>query len=94
MPAQKRRRRHEERSLPRPARQYLAERRQHGPISLSQLRTSDLTLQHPQLVPEQQNLDLLLPLRATPEYEQLKESPERPVDQRDRDALGPTRHDR
>jgi hypothetical protein len=46
------------------------------------------------MVAEQQNLDLLLPLGATPEHEQLEESPERPVEQRNRDALRPPHHDR
>jgi hypothetical protein len=73
---------------------HTAKRSQQRPINLGQLRTSNLTLQHPQLMAEQENLDLLLPLGATPEHEQLKDSPQRPVEQRNRDALGPTRHDR
>jgi len=57
-----RRWRHEERS-PHTLRQYTAERRKQRPISLTQLRTSYLTLEHPELLPQQQDLDLLLPLR-------------------------------
>ena len=52
-----------------------------NPISLPH------TLEHPELLTEQQNLDLLLSLRATPEHEQLEESPQRPVQQRDRNPL-------
>jgi hypothetical protein len=37
--------------------------------STCRLQTSDLTLQHLQLMAEQQNLDLLLPLRTTSEHE-------------------------
>ena len=72
----------------------MAERRQQRSISLRQLRAGDLPLQHTQLMPEQQNLDLLLPLGPTPEYEQLEEPPQRPIEEPDSDALGPTRHDR
>jgi len=43
---------------------------------------------------EQQNLDLLLPLRATPENDQLEQAPKRPIQQRNRNALKPTRHER
>jgi hypothetical protein len=54
----------------------------------------DLPLEHHQLMTEKKNLDLLLPLRATPKNEQLKKSPQRPVHQRHRNALRPTGHDR
>src|SRR6266545_4401330 len=94
MPAQYRRRCHHERPLPRSPWQHPAERRQKRPISLRQLRTSDLTLQHPQLMAQQQDLDLLLPLRTEAENDQLEQPPQRPVEQRDRDTLGPLRHDR
>jgi hypothetical protein len=87
VPAQQRRRRHEQRSLPGLSRQRTAERSKQHPISLRQLRTSNLALKHPQLVTEQQNLDFLLPLRATPKNEQLKQSPQRPVEQGDGDPL-------
>jgi hypothetical protein len=63
------------------------ERSKQHPISLRQSRPSDLSLQHPQPVTEQQNLDLLLPLRATPKNEQHKQSTQRPVEQRDGDPL-------
>jgi hypothetical protein len=42
---------------------------------ISQLRTSDLTLQHAKLVAQQQDLDLFLSLRATPEHDQLEQPP-------------------
>jgi hypothetical protein len=48
-PAQKRRRGHEERG-PHPPRQDATERSQQRSISLTQLRTRDLALEHPQLV--------------------------------------------
>jgi hypothetical protein len=94
MPAENGCRLHKQRAPPRLPRQRPTERRHKRPISLRHLRTSDLTLQHPQLVPQQQDLDLLLPLRTTPEHNQLKQPPQRPVKQRNRDTLGPTRHDR
>jgi hypothetical protein len=72
VPAQQRRGRHEQRSLPRRPWQHAAERRQQRPISLRQLRASDLTLQHSQLVAQQQDLDLILPLGATAKHEQLE----------------------
>src|SRR6266508_1170821 len=50
VPAQKRRRGDEERLPPRLPRQHAAERRQQRPVSLRQLRTRDLTLQHAKLV--------------------------------------------
>src|SRR5262249_15366379 len=39
----------------------------------SRLATSDLTLQHPQLMAQKEDLDLLLPLRAPPKHDQLQE---------------------
>jgi hypothetical protein len=93
VPTQQRPGRHEQRHLPRLPWQHPAERSQQRPVSLRQLRTTDLALQHPQLMTEEQNLDLLLSLRAAPENEQLEESPQRPVQQRHRNALRPTRHD-
>jgi hypothetical protein len=68
MPAQKCSRGHEQRPLPRLPRQRQAERHQERPIRLARLCTSDLTLQYPKLMTEQQDLDLLLPLRATAQY--------------------------
>jgi hypothetical protein len=55
------------RSVPR---KHPRQRRQQRPISLHQLGTTDLPLQHPQLMPKQQDLDLLLPLRRTPQNDQ------------------------
>jgi hypothetical protein len=48
VPAQQRRGRHEQRHLPGLPRQHPAKRRKQRPIGLRQLRTSHLTLQHPQ----------------------------------------------
>jgi hypothetical protein len=62
--------RDKQRPPPRSPRQDAAERRQQRPISLRQLRTSGLTLQYPQLVPQHLDLDLFLPLRTTPEHDQ------------------------
>jgi hypothetical protein len=92
VPAQQRRRRNERRFQPGLPRQHPGKRRQQHPIRLCQLRTSDLTLEHPQLVAEQQYLDLLLPLRTTPQHDQLKQPPQRPVEKADDHAPRPTRH--
>src|SRR6266540_1725010 len=54
MPTQKCRWRPQQRRLPRPTRQYAAEGSQQHPITWRQRGTSDLTLQHPQLMPQQQ----------------------------------------
>jgi hypothetical protein len=62
MPAQKRARRHEERSLPRRSGQHTTERPQKHAVRRCELGTSYLALQHPQLVAEEQDLDLLLAL--------------------------------
>jgi hypothetical protein len=94
MPAQHRPRRDEERPLPRRSRQHAAERRQQHPIRLHQLRTSNLELQHQQLMTEQQDLDLLLPLRPQAEHRQLQKPSQRPVQKRQNDALRAARHGR
>ena len=83
VPAQKRCRRDAQRSPPRLPRQPTAERRKQCPISLRQLRTSDVTLQDPQLMAQQHDLDLLLPLRTTPEHGQLEQPTQRPIHQRE-----------
>jgi hypothetical protein len=43
---------------------------------------------------QQQDLNLLLPLRATPKHDQLEQSPKRPVHERQDHALRTTRHRR
>jgi hypothetical protein len=58
------------------SRQQLAERSQQGTISLAQLRASDLPLEHPQLVTQQQDLDLLLPFQSHAQDEQLEQTPQ------------------
>jgi len=72
--------------------QHPAERGQQRPISLRQLRTSNLTLQHPQLMPQQQDLDLLLPLGAKAEHEELEQSPQSPIQKRHSHASRTARH--
>jgi hypothetical protein len=92
VPAQKRRRRDEERSPPCLPRQDAAQRRQQRPISLRQRGSGDLTLQHTKLVAQQQDLDLLLPLRPTPKRNQLEQPAQRPVRERENHAPRTTRH--
>jgi len=77
MPTQKRRRLHEQRTH---ARQCLAECREQDPIGWAQLRPSNLTPEHLQLVPKQQDLHLLL-LRASKQQEQLHQAADQPVGQ-------------
>jgi len=62
------------------------------PVSRHQLRTSDLTLEHPQLMAEQQDLDLLLPLRTPPEDDRLEKPPQRPIEKTHNHAPETTRH--
>ena len=52
------------------------------------------TLQHPQLVAQKQDLDLLLPLRATPQNDQLKQPSQRPIHKREEHTPRTTRHRR
>ncbi len=80
MPAQERRGRNEERR-PRSSRKQPAERSQKRPISQSEPRPSNLPLQRPQLVTQQQDLDLLLSLRTRTES-QLDQPPKRPIQKR------------
>jgi hypothetical protein len=42
-----------------------------------------LTLQNPQLVPQQQDLDLFLSLRTPPEHDQLEQPAQRPIHERE-----------
>ena len=91
MPAQKRRRRDHERS-PRPPRQYPAEGSKQRSISLAQPRTSHLTLEHEKLMAQQQDLDLLLPLRAKPQNDQLEQAPQRPIQKRQNHTPRTPRH--
>jgi hypothetical protein len=92
VPAQHRPRRRERRSPPRLPRQHATERGKKRPVSLRQLRTSDLPLKHSQLVAEEKDLDLLLPLSPTPEHDQLKQPPKRPIEKRQNHASRTTRH--
>src|SRR5205823_1376218 len=72
VPAQKRRRRDEERS-PSSPRQHTADRGEHHPIARAKLRTRALTLQNHQLVAQDEDLELLRPLRPRAQDEQLEQ---------------------
>jgi hypothetical protein len=93
MPAQQRRRRHQER-WPGTSREYAAQRRQQDPVSRLGPRTSNLTLKQTQLLAQDEDLDLLGALRAHPEHKQLKHTPQGPVDQRHNDLQRPRHLDR
>jgi len=84
VPAQQRRRLHTERR-PQGPRQHAAERGKENPINRLKARTPDLTLQHPQLMAQNENFDLLRLLRPQAQDEQLEQAPQRPVDQREHD---------
>jgi hypothetical protein len=64
------------------SRQNLGERRQHGAIGCSQAWASDLPPEHLQLVPKEEDLDLLRPVGATQKNKQLEQAADRPVDER------------
>jgi hypothetical protein len=66
----------------------------HRPVSLRELRTSHLTLEHAELVAQEHDLDLLLPLRAKAQHHQLEQPAQRPVHKRQNDALRAARHER
>jgi len=93
MPPQQPRRRHQKRR-PRTPRQRRTERRQRSPISRLKPRAPDLPLQHPQLVAQHQDLDLLLTLRAQPQHKQLQQSPQHPIEKRQHHAPRMTHLDR
>jgi hypothetical protein len=76
MPAQQRRRLDQQRTR---TRQRLAERGEHDTVGWARLRPGDLTPQHLQLVPQQQDLDLLSLLRASEQEHQLEQSAQQPV---------------
>jgi hypothetical protein len=84
MPAQQRRRLDQERAMP-PPRQQLVERRQQDTIGRPQPRPPDLAPQHLQLMPQHRNLKLLRPLRTTKQNQQLEQTANNPV--RERQAL-------
>ncbi len=90
VPAKKRRRRDKKRP-PSGPRQHAAECGEQDPIARAKLRTRDLTLQHLQLVTQNKDFDLLLPLRPHAQDEQLEQAPQRPVNQREDDPQR-TRH--
>jgi hypothetical protein len=81
MPAQQRRRLDEKRALAR-SRQSLGERRQHGAIGCLNAWAGDLPLEHLQLMPKEEDLDLLGPLGTAQKNEQLEQTADRPVDER------------
>jgi len=65
------------------SRQNLGERRQHRAIGRSQAWASDLPPEHLQLVPQEEDLDLLLPVGTPNKDEQLEQAADRPVDERE-----------
>src|SRR6266542_3524076 len=75
-------------------RENTAERCQQRPISRRRLRTDDLALKHAQLMPQQQDLDLLLPLRSEPQHDKLEQPPQRAVHKRENHTPRTTRHRR
>jgi hypothetical protein len=75
-------RRHERRPLPRLSWQYSAKRRQQRPVSWRRRGASDLPLEHAQLMPQEQDLDLLRPVRAEAQHDKLKQPLQRPVRKR------------
>jgi hypothetical protein len=80
MPAQQRRRLDQERATP-PPRQQLAARQQ-DTIGRPQPRTPNLAPQHLQLMPQHQDLKLLPPLRTTTQNQQLEQTANDPVSER------------
>ncbi len=70
---------------PNGARQHAAKCGEQNSIGWPKLRTGNLTLQHPQLVAENEDLDLLLTFRPHSQHEQLEQAPQRPIDQRNDD---------
>src|SRR5436190_9523874 len=93
MPPQQHRRPHQKRR-PRPPRQRRTERRQQSPISRPKPRAPDLPPQHPQLMAQHQDLDLLLTLRAQPQHKQLQQPPQHPIEKRQHHAPRMTHLDR
>jgi hypothetical protein len=92
MSAKKRRRLDEER-LPARSRQRLAERRQQSTIGRPQALPRDLTPQHLQLMPKNEDLHLFRPLAATAQDQQLEQAAKCPVDEgQDRDKQTPSTH--
>ena len=79
MPTKQRRRRHKRRPPPRPPRQHSTEGGQQRAVSRRQHRPADLPLEHSQLVAQEQDLDLLLALRAEPKHDKLEQPPQRSV---------------
>src|SRR5205823_1909659 len=53
--------------------------RQQGTIGRPQARPADLAPQHLQLMPQQEDLDLLRPLRTTKENEKLEQTADHPA---------------
>jgi hypothetical protein len=92
MPPQNCRRLDEQRLLA-PSRQHPAERRQHGAIGCPDSWASDLTPEHVQLVPKNEDLQLLRPIAATAKHEQLEQAANRPVEEgQDREQQRPSAH--
>jgi hypothetical protein len=81
VPAQQRRRSHEE-AAPRRSRQHPRQRGQQDPISIAQVRSGHLTTQHRHLVAQRDDLDLLGTVTAHEQDQQLEETAENEVEHR------------
>lgn len=75
VPAQQRRWRHEE-NAPRPARQQPRERRQQHPVPVAQIGPVHPASQHGDLMPEHEDLNLLGPITARKQDQELKDTAE------------------
>ncbi len=62
--------------------QRAAQRGQQQPVGWPQPRPRDLTLQHMQPVAQQENLELLRPLRTQTEHNELEQTPQHPIHER------------
>jgi hypothetical protein len=81
VPAQQRRRRHEE-DAPRPARQQPRERSQQHPVPIAQIGPVHPAAQHGDLMPGREDLDLLGPVTAPEQDQELKDTAQDQVQDR------------
>jgi hypothetical protein len=66
--------------------QHATERSKQSTITCMKLRTCDLAFQHPQLVAQHTDLDLLCLLGAHPQHKQLQQPAQHPVQKRQHHA--------
>src|SRR5205085_2020398 len=88
MPAQQRRRRDQKR-LPARAWQYPTRRGKEDPIGRRQLWPTGLPTKNRQLMAKHDDLELLEPLRARPEHDELKQAAQRQTAERPEQSLTP-----